>query len=267
MVIVQNMTDLSQTSRFILESRSGRVGMGSTTSLTMYDRGLATVIGKNRDSSGALLSNKTKFDFDRLRLWDQRSKGRKFATLGKAFTLLHAMKTKLGIPDSTMENAAYIYRKAMVAKLTRGRSTRALVGAALYAACRTNNTPRTLKDIAGAGNIERNILSKTFRTMSQKLELELGQYDTTSFITKISNDMNLKEKIKRDGFDILKRCKVRGITAGKNPMAQAAASLYIACLINNEKTSQKKFSLASGISDVTIRNRVSLIKKTIHMPE
>ena len=38
----------------------------------------------------------------------------KTATLSKAFTLLHGMKTKLGIPNNVVENAAYIYRKAVL---------------------------------------------------------------------------------------------------------------------------------------------------------
>jgi len=48
-------------------------------------------------------------------------------------------------------------------------------------------------------------------------------------------------------------------------VAQAAASLYISCIINGEKISQKKFSVESGISDVTIRNRSVLIKKTLKL--
>ena len=79
--------------------------------------------------------------------------------------------------------------------------------------------------------------------------------------------MNLKEKTKRDAFDILKRCKKEDITAGKHPVAQAAASLYLACIMNGEKMSQKKLSVESGVSDVTIRNRAVLIKKTLKLIE
>lgn len=239
------------------------VRTGPATSLSMYDKGLSTVIGTNRDSAGNSLSSRTRSEFNRLRTWDQRSKSRKTTTLGKAFTLLHGMKTKLSIPDNVIENAAYIYRKAVSAKLTRGRTMTSLIAASLYAACRENNTPRTLNDIAAAGNVERRVLSRDLRTIIKKLELNLNQYDTSSFIVKISNNLNLKEKTKRDAFDILRRCEKKKITAGKHPVAQAAASLYIACVINGEKISQKRFSSESGISDVTIRNRVALIKKTI----
>jgi len=267
LVLVQNILDTSNESNgysqedFMKLSRTG-----PATSLTMYDRGLSSIIGA-KDSSGNALSNKTKYEFNRLRTWDQRSKSRSTVTLSKAFTLLNGMKTKLGIPDNVVENAAYIYRKIANAKLTRGRTMASLVSASLYAACRENNIPRTLDDIATAGNIERRILSRDLRTIIKKLGLNLNQYDTSSFISKISNNMNLKEKTKRDAFDILKRCEVKEITAGKHPVAQAAASLYIACIINNEKISQKKFAEESGVSDVTIRNRVVLIKKTLKIVE
>jgi len=268
LVLVQNIADTShENNGYTQEDFMKLARTGPATSLTMNDKGLSTVIGTNKDSTGKALSGKTKYEFNRLRTWDQRSKSRNIATLSKAFTLMNGIKTKLGIPNNVVETAAYIYRKAVNAKLTRGRTTVSLVSAALYAACRENNIPRTLDDIADAGNVERRILSRDLRTIIKKLGLSLNQYDTTSFISKISNDMNLKEKTKRDAFDILKRCENENITAGKHPVGQAAASLYIACIINGEKISQKKFSVEAGVSDVTIRNRAALIKKTLKMIE
>ena len=268
LVLVQNIADTSHESNgYSQEDFMKLTRTGPAMSLTMHDKGLSTVIGINKDFSGNALSSKTKYEFNRLRVWDQRSKSRSTATLSKAFTLLNGMKTKLGISDNVVENAAYIYRKIVSAKLTRGRTMASLVSASLYAACRENNLPRTLDDIANAGNIERRILSRDLRTIIKKLGLNLNQYDISSFISKISNNMNLKEKTKRDAFDILKRCEPEGIIAGKHPVAQAAASLYIACIINGEKISQKKFSKESGVSDVTIRNRVALIRKTLKIIE
>jgi len=268
LILVQNIADISyESNSYTLEGFMKQARTGPATSLTMYDKGLSTVIGTNKDFSGNALPSKTKYEFNRLRTWDQRSKSRNTATLSKAFTLLHGMKTKLGIPDNVVESAAYIYRKTVNAKLTRGRTMASLISASLYAACRENNIPRTLDDIAAAGNVERRILSRDLRTLIKKLGLNLKQYDTSSFISKISNNMNLKEKTKRDAFEILKRCEKELITAGKHPVAQAAASLYISCIMNGEKISQKKFSVESGVSDVTIRNRTVLIKKTLKLVE
>jgi len=267
LILVQNISDTYESNGYTLEGFMKLARTGPATSLTMYDKGLSTIIGTNKDFSGNTLSSKTKYQFNRLRTWDQRSKSRNIATLSKAFTLLHGMKTKLGIPDNVVENAAYIYRKIVSAKLTRGRTMVSLISASLYAACRENGIPRTLDDIANAGNIERRILSRDLRTIIRKLGLNLKQYNTASFISKISNNMNLKENIKRDAFEILRRCEKEQITAGKHPVAQAAASLYISCIMNGENISQKKFSIESGVSDVTIRNRSVLIKKTLKLFE
>ncbi|MGH1568344.1 MAG: transcription initiation factor IIB [Nitrosopumilus sp.] len=268
LILLQNMADTSyENNGYTSEDYMKMSRTGPASSLTMNDRGLSTVIGNNKDSAGKTLSSKTKYEFNRLRTWDQRSKSRKTASLSKAFTLLHGMKTKLGISDNVVENAAYIYRKVVNAKLTRGRTMASLISASLYAACRENNIPRTLDDIADAGNVERRILSRDLRTIIKKLGLNLNQYETTSFISKISNNMSLKEKTKRDAFEILRRCEKEQITAGKHPVAQAAASLYLSCIMNGEKVSQKKFATESGVSDVTIRNRAILIKRTLKLVE
>jgi transcription initiation factor TFIIB len=268
LILLQNMADASyENNGYTSEDFMKMSRTGPPSTLTMNDRGLSTVIGNNKDSTGKALSSKTKYEFNRLRTWDQRSKSRKTASFSKAFTLLHGMKTKLGISDNVVENAAYIYRKVVNAKLTRGRTMASLISASLYAACRENNIPRTLDDIADAGNVERRILSRDLRTIIKKLGLNLNQYDTTSFISKISNNMSLKEKTKRDAFEILRRCEKEQITAGKHPVAQAAASLYLSCIMNGEKVSQKRFAVESGVSDVTIRNRVVLMKKTLKLVE
>ena len=264
LILVDSMSDVSyENNGYSSEDFMTQARTGPATSLTMYDRGLSTIIVTNKDSTGKPLSSKTKYDFNRLRTWDQRSKSKQTASFSKAFTLMNGMKTKLGLSNNVVESAAYIYRKIVDAKLTRGRTMASLISASLYAACRENNIPRTLDDIADAGNVERRILSRDLRTIVKKLGLTLNQYDTTSFISKISNNLNLGEKTKRDAFEILKRCESEQITAGKHPVGQAAASLYVSCILNGEKLSQKKFSMESGVSDVTIRNRVALITKTL----
>ncbi len=268
LVLLQNMEDSSNENHtYTQEGFMTQTRTGPALSLTMYDKGLSTVIGNNKDSSGNNIARTTKLAFNRLRIWDQRSKSKSTASFSKAFTLLNGVKTKLGIPDSVVEQAAYIYRKAVLAKLTRGRTMASLVSAALYAACREANIPRTLDDIASAGNVERRILSRDLRTLVRKLELNLNQYDTAGFIVKIANNLGLKEKTKRDAIKILQRSEAEKITAGKHPVAQAAASLYLSCIINGEKLSQRKFSDAAGVSDVTIRNRVVLIKKILKLSD
>lgn len=267
LVLLQRLEDTShEGASFSQEEYMTQTRTGPATSLSMYDMGLSTNIGYNIDSTGNSLSSKTKATFDRLRKWDQRSKSKPSnRSLSVAFTILSGIRAKLGIPEHVSEQAAYIYRKVIAAKLTRGRSIQSLIAASIYAACRDTNTPRTLDDIAKAGNVEKKILSRDLRTIIQELDLNLKQYDNTSFITRLSNDLGIKEKTKRDALEILKKSQEKRMSDGKNPVAQAAACLYLSCIFNNENLSQRKFSEVSGISSVTIRCRIAALRKSLNL--
>ena len=54
-----------------------------------------------------------------------------------------------------------------------------------------------------------------------------------------------------------------GIVAGKDPMGIAAAALYLACISVGEVKSQKDISIASGVTEVTIRNRCAGLRQMI----
>lgn len=262
--MAESMPDISHEDQpytpeeFMAQSRTG-----PSTSLVIHDRGLSTVIGADRDSSGNALTAGARYEFNRLRMWDQRSKSRSAASLSKAFTMLHAMKTKLAIPHNVVERAAYVYRKAVAAGLTRGRTIASLMSASLYVACRECDTPRTLDDIVSISNVEKKVLFRDLRTLLKKLDISLNQYETSSFVVKIANNMNLSENAKRGALDLLKRSEEKMITAGKHPVALAAAAIYIACVSGGEQITQRSLSRAAGVSDVTIRNSVVLIRENL----
>ena len=48
-------------------------------------------------------------------------------------------------------------------------------------------------------------------------------------------------------------------------MGMAAASLYIACLQNNEKITQRELADASGVTEVTVRNRYKDLARQLNL--
>ncbi|MGI0014149.1 MAG: transcription initiation factor IIB, partial [Nitrososphaera sp.] len=55
------------------------------------------------------------------------------------------------------------------------------------------------------------------------------------------------------------------ITAGKNPVGLAAAVLYLSCISNNEKRTQKDIADAAGVTEVTVRNRFKDLKLDLYL--
>ena len=231
---------------------------GAPTSLTMHDRGLATIINPlNKDASGKPLSTTMKSTIERLRTWDSRSKVNASSdkNLRQALSQLSTLKDKLSLSDSVIEKASYIYRKALEKGLVRGRSISALIAAALYAACRDTETPRTLKDVADAGNIKKKDISRCYRILHKELDLKMPVVNPIQCIARIASKLGISEKTKRYAAKVLKIAQEHEESAGKDPMGLAAAALYLSCVRNNEDMTQRDIAEASNVTEVTIRNR------------
>lgn len=239
---------------------------GPKISLTMHDGGLSTIIGRsNFDSSGKAVSYRMKGALNRMRMWDSRSKyhGSAHRNLAIALLEMNKLKEKLSLSDAIIERAAYFYRKASEKKLIRGRTIKGIVGACIYAACRDLGTTRTIIEISKCMEERKNIIAKSYRLLFQQLSLEVPVPDSTSSIIRFSNNLELPEKVKRDAIFILDILKENKVVAGKKPDAVAATVVYMACIKNNQSMSQHKISRISGITNITIRNRLKEFTKYV----
>ncbi len=241
-----------------------RVGAG--TSITMHDMGLSTVIGtQNKDATGKPLDSSMKKSINRLRTWDSRSQAHTSVerNLRQALSEMDKLQDKISLPSSVIEKAAYIYRKAIEKKLVKGRSIQGLVAACVYAACRNTETPRTLEDIASGINIRRKDVARCYRLIFRELDLKIPVADPVKGVSRIASIAGLGEKTKRKAIELLNKAKKIGIVAGKDPMGIAAAALYLSCISTGGSKTQKEISIASGVTEVTIRNRCAGLKKLL----
>jgi len=265
-VVTDKISDMGAEWRSFANDDINRARTGAGTSLTMHDMGLSTVIGAaNKDSTGKPLTSSMKSSIERLRTWDSRSQAHSSAdrNLRQALNEMGKLKDKLALTDAVVEKAAYIYRKAMEKKLVRGRSIQGLVAACLYAACRNTETPRTLDDVANGINIRRKDVARCYRLIFRELELKMPVADPVKGVSRIASIAELSEKSKRKAVEILEQAKKIGMVAGKDPMGIAAAALYLACISTGEIKSQKDISIASGVTEVTIRNRCAGLRKML----
>ncbi len=262
-VITERVDNQGPERTFSDNNNTNKSRTGDRTSLTRHDRGLSSIINPiNKDSAGNPLSASMKSSLKRLRIWDNRSNVNSSVdrNLQKALSELLKMKEKLSLSDAIAEKAAYIYRKALEKKLIRGRSISALIAAALYAACRESGTPRTIKEVSSEINIRRRDLAVSYRMILRELDMKMPVVDSVQCIARIASRAGMSEKTKRQAIKILKKAEESQSLAGKDPMGLAASSLYLASLKTGVKISQKQVALASGVTEVTIRNRCKGLK-------
>ena len=250
---------------FTTEETNDRSRTGIPSSLARHDMGLSTVIGRtDKDASGRKLDVTMRATMGRLRAWDFRSQAHSPTdrNLRQAFSELDRLKDKLGVSGAVIEKTAYIYRKAQERGLVRGRTISAMVGAALYIACRETGASRTLKDIAEIGNIKRKDLARIYRLVVMELDLKMPLIDPMKCVVRVANKANLSERTKRVALNIMKDVTKSGISAGKDPMGLAASVLYLACLRTDESKTQTDIAEAAGVTEVTVRNRYKNLKSS-----
>jgi transcription initiation factor TFIIB len=259
LVLSERVEDSGPEWRSLSNDKTDKRRTGDGTSLAKHDHGLSTIISSiNRDATGKPLSVSMKKILKQLRMQDMRSKVRSSTdkNLIQAFSELNGLKDKLALSNAIMEKTAYIYRKAVERKLVHGRSISAMIAAALYAACRDTETPRTLKDVSEKSNVKRKEISKCYRLLHQELELKMPVVDAIQCIARISSRLDISEKTKRHAVKTLKLFQEHEFSAGKDPMGLAAAALYLSCVKNGKDKTQRDIAEAANVTEVTIRNRV-----------
>jgi len=246
--------------------------VGAPTTNMMHDKGLSTNIGwQDKDAYGNQLSASQRQKMQRLRTWNERFRTRdsKERNLKQALGEIDRMASALGLPENVRETASVIYRRALSEDLLPGRSIEGVSTASLYAAARKAGTPRSLDEISAVSRVEKDEIARTYRYVVRELKLEIQPADPEQYVPRFASDLGLSDEAERRARQLLQTAKEQEVHSGKSPVGLAAAAVYAASLLTNEKVTQSEVSEVANISEVTIRNRYHELleaEESIHMP-
>lgn len=248
------------------DQRDKRARVGSPMTYTIHDKGLSTTIGfENRDTYGKSIPTRNRSQLYRLRKWQSRSRLSDSAerNLAIALTELDRMASSLGLPRHVRETAAFVYRKAAVKKLIRGRSIEGMVAAALYGACRQCGVPRTLNEISDTTHVSRKDVGRNYRLIVKGVGLKNMPTTPEDYIARFCSELRLSSNVQSKTMEILKEAKEKRLLSGRGPAGAAAASIYISSLICREPKTQREIADVAGVTEVSIRNRYKEIAEKL----
>jgi len=243
---------------FDSQEKDEKSRVGAPTTNMMHDKGLSTNIDwRDKDAYGNSLDAKQRQKMQRLRKWNERFRTRdsKERNLKQALGEIDRMASALGLPENVRETASVIYRRALDENLLPGRSIEGVSTASVYAAARQAGVPRSLDEITDVSRVEKSEIARTYRYVVRELGLEVKPADPESYVPRFASDLDLSEESERRARQLLQNAKEQGVHSGKSPVGLAAAAVYAASLLTNEKTTQAAVSDVADISEVTIRNR------------
>ncbi|MHB9286703.1 transcription initiation factor IIB [Halobacteriales archaeon Cl-PHB] len=238
--------------------RQSKSRVGAPTTETMHDKGMTTTIDwQNKDAYGRSLSSKKRRQMSRLRKWQERIRTKDAGERNLQFALseIDRMASALGVPRSVREVASVIYRRALNEDLIRGRSIEGVATGCLYAACRQEGIPRSLEEVADVSRVERKEIGRTYRYISQELGLAMEPVDPKQYVPRFVSELGVSEEVKAKADEIIDVTAEKGLLSGKSPTGYAAAAIYAASLLCNEKQTQREVAAVAQVTEVTIRNR------------
>ncbi len=265
LIIEDKMIDMGQEWRqFEQGTKKGRGG--APLSMQKFDQGLTTNIGEVSDIY-QLGSEKRIRKFFRLKKWQERVSTSIERNLRLAMAELRRVASFLNLPNFVKEESSRIYNLVLQRGLVRGRSMESVVSACIYAACRSYSIPRTLDEISAASDVERKEIGRTYRFITRKLSLKITPSNPKNYISRFASILHLSPKTQNDALKILKKAESSELTSGRGPAGIAAAALYVAALLNDEKKTQREVADVAGITEVTIRNRYKELLEKLGMEE
>ena len=256
LVISESMVDTGREWRsFGDDSSNDKERVGAPLSLTKHDGGLSTKIGTSADLN-KLPSGSMRHQYKRLSKWQSR-----FATPSKDLALRDGLTeltravSFLNLPRIVEEQTAYLYRQFLRKSRIRGRSSECVLAGVLYAACKQNGCPVTLKDLSLVFRRPKRDIGKAHRLVSRALGIRIAPASPEDFIPKFASDLELPREVEMEALRIVRAVENTDITNGKDPKGIALASLYLAARKNGRGFTQKYAAFVAGITEITLRVR------------
>ena len=243
------------------------------TTFAQHDMGIATEISiGTTDYSGKKINSTISSQMQNLRKWQQRVRvtspreRRLTNVLGKITETCESC----GLSKNVIETASKIYRSLDGKNIeVKGKSVISITVAVVYLACKQCDVVRSLEEICREVCIEKDVKAKSKLAAKyyRNLVLEMGHEVTPTltmdkYISKIANLTKTDVRVERLALEIAEKAQVEGITDGKAPNGIASAYMYIGSILLGQTVLQRDVSTISGITEVTIRNRVKEILTT-----
>ena len=158
------------------------------------------------------------------------------------------------------------YRRAVSKGLVRGRSIECVVAAIIYLISRKHHLPKTLEELEEVSGVKKKDIGRSYRFVCRRLDLKMPVATPIDYVPRFASELGLSGRTEAKAIEILETAAKKGIISGKGPTGVAAAAIYLAGKITDDKQTQKGIAgKLVGVTEVTIRNRYEELARALDL--
>jgi transcription initiation factor TFIIB len=173
------------------------------------------------------------------------------------FDAINLSCTHAGLPKSIIMDACGMYKALEDAQKVRGETRRALMGAAIFVACRNNDVPRSYEEIAKIMTVNIRSLCKAVSHFSPTdntvLQTQIGIAERLCAALSLNDDARTKI------MDVLYKISMKSEDDFEHTPKTIVAGVVAFVMGLKTKTQMKPVSDASGVSTLSIHKIVGKI--------
>lgn len=258
LVIDGSLVDMHAEPNYGDEKSRERMHYGAPSNRAFPGNGLSTEISSsNRDGNGNLIPMSNQIRFRRLRTIQHRNRVQNAAErcVRAASSEIDRLIGRMGLSDRIRERSTRLYGMSVKRNLIKGRSIDGVAAACVYAACRQQNVPRTLDEVAACTRIGKKELGRIYRFISRTLRFGLRPTKAQEYVGRFSSELGLNAEAENMAKEMLERSEHLALSSGKIPTGLAAGALFLSAAMCGQHRTKKRISDVTGVTEVTIRHR------------
>ena len=232
------------------DNKTVNVRCNMTNNDIMVDNCLGTVIG---GSNGFSTNNKFNYEMYKIRkyqLWNLITY--KERSLSNVSNILSNNTNNYGLPKTILDEANFMYKQLNEKKISRGNNRNGLIAACIYMACRTNNVPRSAKEIAKMFDISPTLISKGCKKFQDIMKINIEDSGNEGYIKRFCSKLSLNDEQSFLCDYITQKIKHIDILSENAPPSIISGVIFLISLIFNLNISKKEISSVCEVSEVTI---------------
>tara|TARA_B110000037_G_C17122344_1_gene506428 strand:- start:3986 stop:4990 length:1005 start_codon:yes stop_codon:yes gene_type:complete len=156
-----------------------------------------------------------------------------------------------GLSQTIIDDAKVLYKKLSEEKISRGENRNGLIASSIYMSCKSNNVPRSAKEVAKMFNLNISTMTKGCKKFNEIMNINYESSTPEDFINRFCTKLNRSDIIETCLY-VIKKSNEYAIVAENAPPSIAAGVIFLISNICDLNISKKNISKICEISEVTI---------------
>jgi transcription initiation factor TFIIB len=120
-----------------------------------------------------------------------------------------------------------------------------------------------LDEVADTSRVDKKKLGQCYRLLLRSLEIRIPLSNPVDYISRFASELSLSSPVQLRSVELLNQSRERGLTIGRDPLGLAAAAIYVASIMMDERRTQREIAEVARVTEVTVRNRYKEIVRVL----